>query len=354
MKAKNKEILREAPKIVVVALSVLCLIIFPSEIGNGIKKGLSLSGETLIPALFPFMILSSYIAASPIFIRISKLMEKPSRFLFNVSGEGFISIMLGTIGGYPIGPKTVSELYETGIISKEDSHRLLCWCINPSPSFVITAIGTFMLGNTKSGVLIFLSNLLASFVIGFFVRFTGKEAQKITPSFLTIKNTDAFISSVSSGSKAMLSVCGWVLTFSAISSALECIIGTGNFSIFIKAMSEVTTGCNSVSQQGFSLPVLSAVTGFGGLAVIFQIAPYVRKCCYDLKAFICMRLLNGALSAFICTGFCKLFPQTTDVLQVLNIGNARLELSHSLIATIFLLITCILLILEVDNKGKVC
>ena len=354
MKTKHTDIFRQIPKVIVIVLSLLCLIIFPKEIGCGIKKGLALSGETLIPALFPFMILSSYIVASPIFIRLSKLIERPSRFLFNISGVGFISILLGIVGGYPIGAKTVSDFYGMNMISKEDSHRLLYWCVNPSPSFTITAISTFMLGNTKSGVLIFLSNLVASFVIGFFARFTGKENPKNFCAPLNIKNTDAFISSVAAGSKAMLSVCGWVLTFSAISSALECIVGTGNLSIFIKAISEVTTGCHSISQQGFSLPVLSAVTGFGGLAVIFQIAPYIRKCDYDLKAFICLRLLNGALSAFFCSGLCKILPQAADVSQILNIGNIQLNLSHSVIATIFLIITCILLILEVDNKGKVC
>lgn len=342
------------PKAICLLICLITTIIFPTEIANGVRDGLLLLGDSLIPALFPFMVLASYLADSPLFYLSAHILHKPSKRLFNVSGTGLITVILGMLGGYPIGAKLTSQLYENGYLSKSDTHRLLCWCINPSPSFVITAVGTFMLRNTKSGILLYCANILASFTIGLAVRFLVFKERDNNPVTKYIEQRNVFISAVASASKAMLSICGWVLLFSAIAAGLECIIHYERVTLFIKTISEVTTGCRFAACDGFSLPVICAVTGFGGFAVIFQIAPYLEKCNFSLKQFICWRIINGALSAFYCSVFIKIFPDTVSTIYSFNAGEAVYNISHSPVAAIILMLTCILLILEVDNKRKLC
>lgn len=341
-------------KIIFVCISLFCLIINPENIGQGVRNGLLLLSENIIPSLFPFMILSTYIAFSPFIMKIGKLINKPAEKIFNVSGMGLIGVLLGITGGYPIGAKIISDFYLNKTITKNEMQRLFCWCVNPSPAFVITAIGTFMLKSTTSGVIIYISIILASLSLGVFTGAISKKEHNTLQLPSLIDNKNIFVNSVTSASKAMLSICAWVIVFSAISAGIDIVITEEYFALFIKSVAEVTTGCQNVILHKFSLPVLSAVLSFGGFAVIFQIAPYLEKCGYELKYFICWRIVSGALSAFYCSVLFRLFPRTTEVFQVIEFNNTELFFSHSTIATIFLLFTCIVLILEVDNKKKLC
>ena len=343
------------PKLAVILISLIELLLLPTEIGNGVKSGLLLLGESIVPALFPFMVLSSYISLSPYSRLFSRISDKLSRKLFNVSGEGLTAVILGMLGGYPIGAKTIYDLYSMHSLTKEDAHRLLCWCVNPSPSFVITAIGSFMLGNKKSGAIIYASVLFSSLTLGIVTRYMGKPSaspEGILPDHV-YDNTNIFVNAVASGSKAMLSVCGWVLVFSAFTAGIDCICTNESFSLFIKALCEVTTGCKSVASNSYPLPLLCAVVGFGGFAVIFQVAPYLQKCEYNLKLFLCWRALSGALSAFFCSQIIRFFPDAQSVSQIISLNGNNFALSHSITASIILIFTCIVLIIEVDNKRKV-
>lgn len=356
MKKSAVRLLRHLPKILCIVIAFLGLIFYPREIGNGVRNGLTLLGEKVIPSLFPFMILSTYISFSPYSFHISRLLHKPARKIFNINGAGLTAVFLGILGGYPIGAKAVSDFYQLKRLDKSDINRLLCWCVNPSPAFVITATGTFMMSNTQSGIVMYISLMLASLTIGIFARFIPSESygHEAIPNAFPIDRKNIFINSVSSGSKAMLSICGWVLLFSAVCAGLDCLTESKEITLLIKVFSEVTTGCESGIANGLSLPLICAILGFGGFAVIFQVAPYLEKCDYNLKFFICWRLINGALSAFYCSRIMKLFPDSQAVFQTVTVGSSEFTLSHSIGASVILLLTCIVLILEVDNKRKMC
>ena len=162
-----------------------------------------------------------------------------------------------------------------------------------------------------------------------------------------------FINAVAFSCKAMLSICGWVLLFSAFSRGINSFIHNHTVSVFFKAVAEVTVGSTTAVQEGLSLPVIGAITGFGGLAVIFQIAPYLEKCSFKLKYFICWRLVNAALSAFYCLKLVALFPNTVSSSTYL-FNSYTPSIAHTPLASIILLLTCILLVFEVDNKRKIC
>lgn len=341
-------------KIFFILISLVGLIAFPKEIGNGVKSGLLLLGDSIIPALFPFMVFASYIAFSPYSDRISMLLKKPAQKLFSTNGNGLTAVILGILGGYPIGAKTVAEYYQQGLLSANEAHRIIPWCVNPSPAFVITATGTFLLRNTKSGAIIYISVILASLTIGVFNRFIKIDCEKNEKTNISpLMQKDVFINSVASASKAMLAICGWVLTFSALCAGFDCLTDNEHLSLLIKSIAEVTNGCRLAAEEGLSLPLICAITSFGGFAVIFQVSPYLQICSYNLRVFICWRLLSAALSAFYCSLFIRLFPDAQSVYQVISVADKSFTVSHSISAAVILLITCVVLILEVDNKRKV-
>ncbi len=354
MKGLSSFFLKNLVSVVILSSVFVCLIIYPKDTADGIKNGFRLLGNNLIPSLFPFMVLSSYISKSNISQTISKVFEKPFGKLFCTSGYGIVPLVLGLLGGYPIGAKTTAELYKDGILSRNDAQRLLYWCINPSPAFAVTAVGTFMLGNTKSGFLLYCSCILASLSIGFFCRFLSNGEKYKEKSYCDNSNKNIFVKSVADGSEAMFSVCGWVLTFSVLTALCNALNLPYTLTCIIKSVGEVTTGCENAINAELSLPVIAGILGFGGFAVICQCATYSAICKTELKFIICSRLINASLSAIYCSLLLKIFPQCQEVSVVLGANTTSFTLYHSIGASIILLIMCVLLILEVDNRKKMC
>ncbi len=354
MKKFSSVLLKNLLTLIIVCSIAVCLIIYPEDTAYGIKNGFFLLGNSLIPALFPFMVLSSYISQSNIAEFLCKLIEKPFKYLFRTSPYGFIPFVLGLLGGYPIGAKTVAEFYKDRKISENDAQRLLYWCINPSPAFAVTAVGTFMLNNTKTGFILYFACALASLSVGFLCRFIGNgEIHEIKRAQEAL-NKNIFVKSVSKGSEAMLSVCGWVLTFCVLSALCQSLKLPHTLTLIIKSVGEVTTGCENAVLSGLSLPVIAGILGFGGFAVICQCATYSTVCKTELKNLLCSRLIYASLSAIYSSLLLKIFPQCEKVSVVLGSQNTSFTLYHSIGASIILLTMCILLILEVDNRKKVC
>ena len=354
MKRLSSLLLKNILTLAIVCAIGVCLIIHPQNTAEGIKNGFLILGNNLIPALFPFMVLSSYVSESSVARMISKFFEKSFKLIFKTSGYGVIPFVLGCLGGYPVGAKTVCEFYESKKLSQNDATRLLYWCINPSPAFLITAVGTFMLGNTKSGFLLYFSCLLSSVTIGFICRFLSNDEIYSIETEETKPKENIFVKSVSKGSEGMLSICGWVLTFCVLASLCDALNFPYSLSYIIKSAGEVTTGCKNAVSSGLALPVIAGIAGFGGFAVICQCASYSSVCKVRMKYLICSRLINAALSGIYCSALLKIFPQCENASVVISTSVTTFTLYHSIGAAIILIIMCALLILEVDNRKKMC
>ena len=120
------------------AFALLC---FPGIAGAGVTQGLSSCVNTLIPSLFPFMVLSTYMAESGLAASLGKWAQPVTRFLFRQPGCAAAVVLMGFVGGYPAGAKTVSRLLEQGELTREQAGRLLCFCVSAGPPFVLTAVG---------------------------------------------------------------------------------------------------------------------------------------------------------------------------------------------------------------------
>ena len=354
MTKRSYILLKFIPPFAGIILITTGLIIYPTQTAEGIKKGLFLLGDNIIPSLFPFMVLSSYVSNSSTIDLLAKFLEKPAQKVFRISGNGSIAVILGLLGGYPIGAKTTAEFLKKGKLTPNEANRLLYWCVNPGPAFVITAVGSFMLSDLKIGIILYVSNIFSALLMGFCSRFFSNK-QKLGDYIPKYENKkDVFVKSVSSGSEAMLGICGWVLTFSAIAALGNQIISSENINIFLNTILEVTTGCTYAVKYNLPLPIISAILGFGGFAVIFQIRNYMEICNVSLKNFLCIRILNGALSAFFCSQLMKFFPESVSVFSQINAGNTVFHLSHSVSASFILIVMCTVFIFEVDNKRKMC
>ena len=59
------------------------------------------------------------------------------RPLFNVPGEGAYALLMGTISGYPVGAKVVTDLKEQGVCNDIECERLISFTNNSGPLFIV-------------------------------------------------------------------------------------------------------------------------------------------------------------------------------------------------------------------------
>ncbi|MCD7753870.1 MAG: sporulation protein, partial [Clostridiales bacterium] len=80
----------------------LALLLLPQAGGDAARAGLELCGEVILPALFPYFVLSDLAIRLGLGQRLAKLLDPVMEPVFHVSGAGSAALALGILGGYPV------------------------------------------------------------------------------------------------------------------------------------------------------------------------------------------------------------------------------------------------------------
>lgn len=140
--------------------------------------GLSLFANSVLPSLLPFFIATELLSYTGIIEVLGKKLNKFMRPIFNVPGEGAFAFIMGIISGYPIGAKIVTNFRQNGICTKEEGERLLAFTNNSGPLFIIGTVGISLFFDTRTGILLFLSHILACISVGIVFRFWKRKSDR--------------------------------------------------------------------------------------------------------------------------------------------------------------------------------
>ena len=132
-----------------------------------------------------------------------------------MGGACSAAFVLGFIGGYPVGAKTVIALYENGNCSKVEAERLLSFCNNSGPAFIFGVVGAGVFSSSAVGLMLYLAHTVASILVGIAFRFWGRSDEKKgrarLPEAPPKRFTPAFTDSVKSSFQTTLNICGFVI-----------------------------------------------------------------------------------------------------------------------------------------------
>ncbi len=333
-------------------LLAFMLLRFPSYSADGVKKGISLCLESLVPSLYPFMIVTDIFISSKAAEIRSVTVGRLCKFLFRLPASAMPVILLSFIGGLPVGAKMSAELYERGLISKEQCARMLCFCINPGPAFVISAVGVSMLGSQSAGLIIYISLVLSSFIIGVASRFFVSPDENLFIAEKSICNEsqtgNMIEKSVIRSSKAVLAVCSWVVAFSCLGELISVFALGEGMKSFLLCISEMTRGCFTAAGR-YPVPIVAAVIGFSGICGHFQIMGEMKKCFLKYKTFLVCRIINSGLSAVICGFLLKLFPVASETFSV-GVKPDSATTSGSVMLSVLMIVMAILFVLGDDYR----
>ena len=295
----------------------------PTAVAASAREGLLLTAHSVIPALFPFFVLSSLLSESKITARLGRYLSAPLRLLFGVSGSGAPVLLLGAFCGFPVGARYASALYGAGEISRGEYERLLPLSSAPSFAFLYTAVGAGYFGDRRFGAVLYCSVLLATAVSGILLRVLfGVSGGALPYKEPSPRSTAARLTgAVSSAVTASLSVAGYVVFFTVVTAALTRLLtsvgSSSGIPLLLGGLLEITSGIKKAAEtdSGLCGRVLCGLfAGFGGLCAALQVIATVEHPLPDraprerpsLRPYFFSKILSGLLSALFTFLFLRL------------------------------------------------
>lgn len=292
------------------AVFLIAFFVAPDTMIRGVSNGLSLCGTAVVPSLFPFMVLSDFMVRSRLVDVLGRYLKPVTKLLFNLPGSAGCAVLMSMVGGYPTGAKMTAQLLESGSISKSQAKRMMLFCVNAGPAFVMGTVGTVIFSDRKVGIILYFSILISSLAVGIFLRIFEKDSFEF-PEKVVDFESGAVSVSIMQGVNSTLFMCAWVLIFSCINALLESLPLSENVLSWIKMFTEVTNGCVSASSS-FPVSIQALIMGWAGLSVHCQLLPYIKQTQVQYLHFLLSRIIQGGLAATVADFLFRVFPCDTS------------------------------------------
>lgn len=251
------------------AAAGMLLLILDARTGfQGAAEGIRLCISSVIPSLFPFFVLSMVLTGA-----IAGSTWRGLRPLGRLCGlpKGAESLLVvGLMGGYPVGAQSIAQAYRAGSLNEQDARRMLGFCSNAGPAFVFGILGS-MFSTPWAAWLLWIIHILSAIAVGIIL--PGRSSRTaVPPAGQTLSLPEAVERSL----KIMAGVCGWVVLFRMILAILNrwmLWMLPHNAQIAAAGLLELTNGCfrlPSIEEQGLRFLLASGFLACGGICVTMQ------------------------------------------------------------------------------------
>jgi sporulation integral membrane protein YlbJ len=328
----------------IIFLAIVGLVIYPNDTMTAAEDGLSLCFNIILPSLFPFFVLSSLLVELGFARYLGKFLEGLMRPLFNVSGACSLAFALGFIGGYPTGAKTAIAIYEKGLCTKTEGERLLSFCNNSGPAFILGVVGAGVFSSSKAGILLYLAHALASILVGIVFRFYGSSrpnsvSRSSESQIETVKLSEAFTKSVSGSFSSILNICAFVIFFSVtirlmylfgIIPSIARFLGTltegiggsaEKVELLLTGIIEISSGVwtlrDAAASMRSQLVMAAFMMGWAGISVHCQVLTFIGGSGLSTRTYIGGKMLHAVLSAILTYFLSGLFKFEAPVASYL-------------------------------------
>lgn len=316
------------------------LVLCPEGAVEGGKTGLALCGGVVIPSLFPYLVVSALVVKLGLASALARAAGPVMGPLFGVGGACAPALVLGLLGGYPVGARTASELCRAGLCSKDEANRLLAFCNNSGPAFLLGVVGAGVFRSPSAGALLYGVHAAAALLTGLLFRCFGKSRPASpAPSAPQPRQAApfdpaaAFTSAVAEGAAGLMNICAFVVFFAVLLSmlkgsglldgmaaALAAVFGplglTKPWALrLLTGLLELSSGVWSLADAGLSVPALTLAAfllGWGGVSVLFQTFSVLGDSGLSPAACLKGKAVHGVLSALLVRPALRLFPAALE------------------------------------------
>ena len=158
------------------------LLVQAQTAADAVREGIDLCLRAVIPSLFPFFAVSSLLVSLGAADGAGRVLARPFRRLFRCGGAGCAALLLGLIGGYPVGARTAAALVRQGALTPQEGGRLLTFCNNAGPAFAVGVAGVTVFSSGRIGVYLYLIHVTAALAAGLLLCRRGSPSAAAPPS----------------------------------------------------------------------------------------------------------------------------------------------------------------------------
>ena len=267
----------------------------PEVAAEAVRQGFSLCSGAVLPAMFPFFVLSSaFLGCGG---GVARRLGRPLGRLFGVSGAGGAAFLLGLVGGYPLGARCVGELVRGGEISRQEAEHLLGFCSNCAPAFILQVVGLGVFGSLAAGVKLWAVHAAAAVMCG--VLFRGKRGDfpEKTVAFQSKPAAKVLVDAVVGGGLTCVQVTAFISFFLVL---LRLWIDlTGVDAPIVLGFFEMTNGVLALGRSRGDFALAAALLGWGGWCVHGQAMAVLSGCGVSMKGYFRGKAVQAVVSAVL-------------------------------------------------------
>lgn len=275
--------------------------------------GLQLWFDKMIPALFPFMILSGIMVRMHLTEGFSTVLYPVIRPVYHVRKNVCYTMIMGFLCGFPMGARVVADLLSRNMISRREAEFLLAFCNNIGPvyfcSFVLPLLHRKLLFPYLFGM------YGIPLLYGLLLRYTAYRdlndpkgqlcCCSIPPPPRKKENIlEEVDDAISSSIQSILSLGGYMILFNLINLIPHIL--TGRPFVLTAPFLEITGGLSMLADK---LPLYSLMLlPFGGLSCIAQTYSCVKGTGLSIANYTVHKVVLTALTAIYYLLWFLLFP----------------------------------------------
>ena len=210
------------------------------------------------------------------------------------------------LNGYPVGARTAAELVENGALSRDEGERLLAFCNNAGPGFLLGVCGAGVFSSSRAGAALYLIHVAAALCAGLLICHALPPAPHGTYPHKSAKAqrfSTAFPTAVQNALTGCLNVSAFVVFFTvlarlllhflpeAFASSLPCALLLG----FL----ELTSGVLALPCSRAGFLSCAALLGWGGLSVHCQTLSVLAASPLSARYYLKGKALQALLSLLL-------------------------------------------------------
>lgn len=283
---------------------------FPGPAQTGVRSGLELCGKALIPSLFPVSVLSGCLIRMHAAGGSAQWSGRIMQQLFGLPGQAAVPLLLGLLGGFPLGAQLSASACEAGLLSKREAARLAGLSCNAGPAFLLGTLGA-ILAVPSIGMALLVIQLLSAGLTGFLLR-KPIEQSRLLPK-RTAQQPLAFTAvlpqCISQSAVAMLRLTGTVAFFQALISCMTALLPLSAlpplWQAGISGSLELTGGLVLLQAElhPATLPLFAALIGWGGVCVHLQAAQALSAAGIPIGPYLRHKAIQSGISLILSIFF---------------------------------------------------
>ena len=304
----------------------IAFIINPAKYIGSCYNGLLTWAKCVLPALFPFFFITKLLTELKVLDKVFFKFKNINKKLFNSPTISGYIFGMSIISGYPVGAKLIEDAYSQKLIDEKGANKLVSFCSNSGPIFIIGTVGTIMFNSIKIGYILYISHILSAILNGLLYRNKYKceiDDDKKIESIIDYNNLLSKV--INSSISSILVVGGFITLFYVaidvlidykvllpLSNLINMVfsplglnnIGTGITSGLI----EVTRGCLELSKLNINLTslvcIVSGLITFGGLSIHAQSITFLSNAKVNIKYYFLTKITQTIFACVISFLLC--------------------------------------------------